>query len=92
MERIVRPRILGDRPHEGGQWFGFCMTNYRPYDLCVQCCLLILNHYLGSALFRVSSDGTSGQWNDARDACQHVLGYGMAWGEEKLAVIQPAVR
>lgn len=28
--------------------------------------------------------------DDARDACQHVLGYGMAWGEAKIAVVQPA--
>jgi hypothetical protein len=55
----------------------------------VQCCLIILQHHLGSDWFRVDSDGGSAKWNDARDACQHVLGYGVEWGEDKLAPVTP---
>ena len=68
---------------------GCCKTSYRPYDLCVQGCLIVLSHHIGEARFRVDSDGTSEQWNEARDACQHVLGYGIDWGEGKLAPISP---
>jgi hypothetical protein len=56
--------------------FAFCKTNYRPYDLCVQCCLIVFAEHLGSA-FNVSSDGDDAAWNEARDACQVVLGYGL---------------
>ena len=83
---------IDPRPFQEGQedWSSdFCKTNYRPYDLAVQCCLIILHHHLSSELFRVSSDGNSAQWNDARDACQHVLGYGMDWGEDQLAPVAP---
>ena len=80
------------RPQEQttpGWSFCFCKTNYRPYDLCVQGCLIILSHRMGNEFFRVSSDGNSGDWNDARDACQHILGYGIDWGEGKLAPVPP---
>lgn len=89
VERIRRPRHPQERP-TSGWWNNFCKTNYRPYDLCVQGCLIVLSHHLGSNLFRVASDGTSRDWNDARDACQHVLGYGMAWGEGRLAPVEPS--
>jgi hypothetical protein len=86
--RVHRPRHPHDRA-EGGWWSAFCKTNYRPYDLCVQGCLIVLSHHLGNRTFRVSSDGTSPDWNDARDACQHVLGYGIDWGEGQLAPVPP---
>jgi hypothetical protein len=80
IQRVHKPAYPEQRSH-GGWWFGFCKTNFRAYDLCVQCCLIILHHHLGSGHFRVSSDGTSQQWNEARDVCQHILGYGIDWGE-----------
>ena len=84
VEQKYLPRYLLDRPVL--DWFGdYCKTNYQPYDLCVQGCLIVLSHHLGTKLFRVDSDGMSRDWNDARDACQHVLGYGIDWGEDKLA-------
>jgi hypothetical protein len=82
--RIFRPR----HPHQqgaGGLWFSFCKTYRQPYDLCVQGCLIVLNHRLGSGKFKVASDGSSNDWNEARDTCQRVLGYGINWGEDKLA-------
>ena len=65
----------GQEPHLG-LWFSFCKTNFRPYDLCVQGCLIVFKERFG-AVFQVTSDGTDEQWNEARDACQVVLGYGL---------------
>jgi hypothetical protein len=84
VERVRKPRNPHDQPKKG-RWFNFCKTEYRPYDLCVQGCLIVLNHHLGSTKFGVASDGTSEQWNDARAACQRILGYGADWGEGELA-------
>ena len=56
--------------------FGFCKTNYRPYDLCVQCCLIVFKHYFGEQ-FQVRSDGDMRQWHEAGNDCQAVLGYGL---------------
>jgi len=91
-ETFVVERIDRSPPQEQGAHGGlsdFCKTNYRPYDLCVQGCLIVLSHHLEAARFRVTSDGTSRDWNDARDACQHVLGYGIDWGEDKLTPMAP---
>lgn len=57
-------------------WFACCKTNYRPYDLDVQCCLIVFAEHFGDQ-FKVSSDGDDEQWNEARSVCQHVLGYGL---------------
>jgi hypothetical protein len=86
VERVSRPRFPSERP-PGERWGGFCKTNYRPYDLCVQGCLIVLSHHLGLQHFTVSSDGNSREWDEARDDCQHVLGYGIDWGEGKLAPV-----
>jgi hypothetical protein len=85
LERVRRPRYAGERA-TNGWWYSFCKTNYRPYDLCVQGCLIVLSHRLNHDHLRVFSDGTSRDWNDAR---QHVLGYGIDWGESKLAPVPP---
>ena len=85
----VRPARYQPEQSNGGWWFGCCKTNYRPYDLCVQGCLIVLSHHLTTAKFRVDSDGDSQDWNDARDACQHILGFGIDWGEGKLAPVPP---
>ena len=69
------------RRQKRGDWddspmaFGFCKTNYRPYDLNVQGCLIIFDHFFKD--FTVSSDGEKAQWNEAQDACQVFLGYGL---------------
>jgi hypothetical protein len=88
VERIRRPRHPQDQGNNGW-FFNCCKTNYRPYDLCVQGCLIALHHHLSSSHFRIDSDGDSQAWNDARDACQHVLGFGIDWGEGKLAPTPP---
>lgn len=53
-----------------------CQTNYRPYDLPVQCCLIIFNHFFGKQ-FRIHSFGADEQWYEAANDCQAVLGYGL---------------
>ena len=58
-----------------GQLFAFTKTNFRPYDLCVQACLIVFDFHFSEDLV-VSSDGDDKAWNEARSACQHFLGYG----------------
>lgn len=79
-----------DKPEHPDKCFTFCKTNFRPYDLCVQCCLIVFKEHFGEA-FIVTSDGTNEQWQEAGDACQHFLGYGLGFqpGEWK-AVIDDA--
>ena len=57
------------------QIFSYCKTARRPYDLAVQCALIILKHHLGDHL-TVASDGPEGDWDNARGVCQQHLGYG----------------
>ncbi len=75
VERIFQELYDEQAPTKDG-WFAFCKTNFRPYDLCVQCCLIAFEEHFGST-FQVHSDGSSQQWNEARDVCQHVLKYGL---------------
>lgn len=56
--------------------FDSCKTNYRPYDLAVQCCLIVVDMHLSSWV-AVQSDGDAAAWQEASDICQHVLGYGL---------------
>ncbi len=55
--------------------FSYCKTEKLPYDLCVKCALVILQHYLGGDI-KVMSDGKDADWDDARNLCQTCLGYG----------------
>jgi hypothetical protein len=57
------------------EFFSCCKTAYKPYDLLVTACLISLKHYFATQV-RVSSDGRSHDWDDARRLCQHVKGYG----------------
>ena len=64
-----------DKPDENGRYFGFCKTAFKPYDLAVNICLIIIKHYLGDKI-KVSSDGEMKDWQDAIDICQNAFGYG----------------
>lgn len=55
--------------------FACCKTAYKPYDILVTACLIVLKHHFPAAI-RLSSDGEEHDWDDARRLCQHVLGYG----------------
>ena len=77
-ETFYVPRVYEPREYEtqeNGLYFSFCKTAYRPYDLNVQVCLIAFNHWFGDR-FHITSDGTNAQWNEARQACQCLLGYG----------------
>jgi hypothetical protein len=60
---------------ESKKFLDSCQTAYKPYDILVTACLIILTHYFGEEV-RVSSDGENHDWEDARRLCQHVVGYG----------------
>jgi len=73
--RVTCTRDRRDYQPKQGERFGFCKTAYKPYDIPVTACLIILKHHFGSKV-NVSSDGESRDWDDARILCQQVLGYG----------------
>ena len=78
-ETFAIPQILTpeswSNPDEKGQYFNFCKTAQKPYDLCVTACLIILKHYFGND-FKVSSDGEQEDWVPAINLVQATLGYG----------------
>ncbi|MGB6692499.1 MAG: hypothetical protein WBE76_32045 [Terracidiphilus sp.] len=51
-----------------------CKTGFRPYDLAVQCVLLIAKHHLKDRI-QVRSGGSDYHWNDARLLCYVHLSY-----------------
>jgi hypothetical protein len=54
-----------------------CKTAFRPYDLAVQCVLLIVKHHLKDRI-QVWSGGSDYHWNDARMLCYLHLSYPLA--------------
>lgn len=56
--------------------FGLAVADCRPYDLAVQCCLIVFKQHFG-AEFQVMSNGDTADWDDAREWCDETLGYGM---------------
>jgi hypothetical protein len=75
--RVLKPESWQERK-ENGLYFQFCKTAFKPYDLAVQVCLLILARYLGPSAIKVSSDGHESEWSDARQFCQRFYGFGAA--------------
>jgi hypothetical protein len=75
VERDYTPQSW-DSTDKKGRYFECCKTGYRPYDLLAQCCLIVFNEHFGDD-FGVRSDGEDEQWNEARDGCQIILGYGL---------------
>ena len=57
----------------GDAVFDYCKTEHMPYDLAVQCCLVILKFHLGK-LITVSSDGKEEDWEKAKSIIQEILG------------------
>jgi hypothetical protein len=75
VEQIYKPEDWETPcPREGNKWFNFCKTAYKPYDLCVTACLIILKHYLKDN-FLVYSDGDDPDWEKARKLVQKTLTY-----------------
>jgi hypothetical protein len=59
---------------QDGRCSDSCKTGFRPYDLAVQCVLLIAKHYLKDRI-QVWSGGSDYHWNDARLLCYVHLSY-----------------
>ncbi|MGV8122386.1 MAG: hypothetical protein AB2L14_21715 [Candidatus Xenobiia bacterium LiM19] len=56
---------------------GSVTTNYKPYDIAVQCLLIIAKFCVPG--FKVKSDGALEHWFNAMLLCQMNLGYGLAF-------------
>lgn len=50
-------------------------TNRRPYDLAVSAFLLVAKKHIGHG-FEIHSGGRDAWWDEPRELCQRVLGYG----------------
>lgn len=75
-EGFYFPRLIilndWETPNEKGQYFDFCKTAEKPYDLAVTSFLLIAKHHLQDKL-RLSSDGEHEDWKAAICLCEQVL-------------------
>lgn len=60
---------------DDGTVFACCKTAQKPYDLLVTASLIAAKKHLGNDI-RVASDGDDTDWEEARDLCERVLGYG----------------
>jgi hypothetical protein len=75
LERILTPEeTKPSGARDGGRHLDDCKTGFRPYDLAVQCALLVSKHHLGDE-FYVYSSGSDWHWNDVRRMCYVHLGY-----------------
>jgi len=71
---VAKPTPNPHHPDPDERVFECCKTAFRPYDLAVQCALLIGKHHLRES-FEVTSGGSDWHWNDARRVCYLHLGY-----------------
>ena len=51
----------------------YCKTEHLPYDLAVQCCLVILKYRLND-LIMITSDGSEEDWSQAKQVCSDSIG------------------
>ena len=75
--RLERVMNVGDwwKPDCHGRHFNCCKTAFRPYDLAVTTCLVLLClHFPNWAEVLVSTDGTSENWQDASWIIKQALG------------------
>ena len=93
-ESFIIPRVFKpsewQKPHDDGNYFDFCKTARKPYDLAVASILLAFKHHFGGVV-KVSSDGwyestqsheveQDQEWNDAIALYREILGYDDEWG------------
>ena len=71
--RVARSCYEADKVRDG-RYSDSCKTAFRPYDLAVQCVLLIAKHHLKNRI-QVWSGGSDSHWNDARLLCYAHLSY-----------------
>ncbi|MBV8630319.1 MAG: hypothetical protein JOZ83_05305, partial [Silvibacterium sp.] len=72
-EPFIFERVL-EKDDARRKVFDYCKTGFRPYDLAVQCALLIAKRHVSYG-FEVASGGSDWHWNDARRLCYLHLGY-----------------
>jgi hypothetical protein len=68
-------RAIEREGKEKGKYFDCTKTAYKPYDLAVNCFLIIAKHHLKDKIL-VHSDGTNENWSDAAQLCEKLLGFG----------------
>ena len=74
-ETFTFEQVCEDQRHAAdGRCFGYCKTGFRPYDLAVQCFLLIAKHHLRERI-AVRSGGRDEHWQEARAFCYAHLEY-----------------
>tara|TARA_R110002124_G_scaffold134896_7_gene297689 strand:- start:391 stop:864 length:474 start_codon:yes stop_codon:yes gene_type:complete len=65
-----------DPDNESLEYFDFCKTARKEYDIAVCCALIIAKKYFGN-IIKVSSDGIDEDgWDKAKELCQDILKYG----------------
>ena len=72
-----------EESHTGNiEYFDFCKTARKEYDIAVCCALIIAKKYFGD-IINVSSDGSDEDgWDKAKELCQKVLRYGKSFDIE----------
>ena len=75
LQKFKSPSWRKDEDAKKRLVFNFCKTANKPYDINVTCCLVVFKHHFGDD-FEVRSDGESKDWQEARDKCEKILGYG----------------
>lgn len=72
LERCMEVQgYMRDRPKEE-QRFAFCKTAYKPYDVVVTAILCLAEHLTGG-VYRVSSDGGPGDWQEGLALARKVM-------------------
>ena len=73
-----------EESHTGNiEYFDFCKTARKEYDIAVCCALIIAKKYFGD-IINVSSDGSDEDgWDKAKELCQKVLRYGKSFDIER---------
>lgn len=76
-ETLYIPRIFKpndwNKP-EKGLYFEFCKTARKPYDKVVVAVLIALKKHFPTV--KVSSDGDNDDWQEGKEFCQKILGFG----------------
>jgi hypothetical protein len=65
IDRLYESMGEWDNANEHGQYGEFCKTAYRPYDIAVTACLLMLARRFGDSV-TVSSDGGETHWREGQ--------------------------
>ncbi len=89
--RVENPDSLGSLEQDivSGWLLRKCSTSFKPYDLAVNCVLIIISYYLNGK-FLVACDAGAYQWYEAREICQTKLGYGVGFESNKSSELMPS--